>query len=51
MGCRYVNFMPDGDEAAPAEAYGRNYRRLTEIEAEWDSDNLFRVNFNLQAGE
>jgi FAD/FMN-containing dehydrogenase len=43
----YVNFVPeaDGDQQA---AYGENYDRLVEIKNEWDPENLFRLNHNVE---
>jgi FAD/FMN-containing dehydrogenase len=44
----YVNFMTaDEGERIPA-AYGSNYRRLAEIKAKYDPDNLFRANQNIR---
>jgi FAD/FMN-containing dehydrogenase len=31
----------------PADAYGKNYERLGRVKAEYDPDNLFRVNRNI----
>jgi len=43
----YANFVPeaDGDQQA---AYGENYDRLVEIKNEWDPENLFRLNHNVE---
>ena len=43
----YVNFVPEevGEERA---AYRENYERLAELKAEWDPDNLFRQNQNVE---
>lgn len=47
-GGNYVNFqLADDDSARTAEAYGKNYGRLRRIKAEYDPDNLFRVNRNI----
>jgi hypothetical protein len=44
----YVNFMTaDESDRIPA-AYGSNYRRLAEIKAKYDPDNLFRANQNIR---
>jgi FAD/FMN-containing dehydrogenase len=45
----YVNFMMD-DEADDrvAASYGENYARLSRIKAQYDPENLFRVNQNIQ---
>jgi FAD/FMN-containing dehydrogenase len=44
----YVNFMPD-DEAQRVSrgAYGPNYERLARLKAEYDPENLFRLNQNI----
>jgi FAD/FMN-containing dehydrogenase len=47
MGSRYVNFIPEGDEARVADAYGANYERLLSIKKRFDADNLFRANLNI----
>ena len=47
-GGTYVNFLTEeetGDRVAAA--YGGNLRRLAEIKARWDPDNLFRMNKNI----
>ncbi len=47
-GGNYVNFqMADEGPAGTAEAYGKNYERLQRVKAEYDPDNLFRVNRNI----
>ncbi|SAL85790.1 putative oxidoreductase [Caballeronia arvi] len=45
----YVNFM-DADEAGNRVelSYGDNYQRLASIKAQYDPNNLFRVNQNIQ---
>jgi FAD/FMN-containing dehydrogenase len=48
-GGNYVNFqLAEDDDARTAEAYGKNYERLRRVKAEYDPDNLFRVNRNIQ---
>jgi FAD/FMN-containing dehydrogenase len=47
-GGNYINFqMADDGPAQTAEAYGRNYERLQRVKADYDPDNLFRVNRNI----
>ncbi len=47
-GGNYVNFQLAEDDAdRTAAAYGKNYERLRRIKAEFDPDNLFRVNRNI----
>ncbi len=49
-GGAYVNFMmEEGNESIKA-SYGDNYKRLAEIKAKYDKDNLFRVNQNIKPG-
>jgi FAD/FMN-containing dehydrogenase len=31
-----------------AAAYGENYERLAAVKADWDPENLFRVNQNVE---
>jgi FAD/FMN-containing dehydrogenase len=46
----YINFMDGDDLPKVAENYGPNYRRLTEIKAKYDPQNLFNVNQNIPPG-
>jgi FAD/FMN-containing dehydrogenase len=48
----YVNFLDsDDDSSRVREAYGdRIYRRLAEVKAEYDPDNAFHHNKNIQPG-
>jgi len=47
-GGNYVNFqLAEDDPARTADAYGKNYERLQRVKAEYDPDNLFRVNRNI----
>ena len=49
----YVNFLMDDEADGRVQAtYGENYQRLASIKAQYDPDNLFRVNQNIapQAG-
>jgi diguanylate cyclase (GGDEF)-like protein len=44
----YVNFqLADDDTARTAAAYRGNYQRLQRVKAQYDPDNLFRVNRNI----
>jgi hypothetical protein len=46
----YLNFTGRADEVPSAgveSAHGRNLRRLQEIKAVYDPDNLFRINDNV----
>jgi hypothetical protein len=46
-GGNYINFQTADNDQAPADAYGKNYERLQRVKAEYDPDNLFRVNRNI----
>ncbi|MPZ13061.1 MAG: FAD-binding protein [Chloroflexi bacterium] len=47
-GGNYVNFqLPEDDAGRTVAAYGKNYERLRRLKAEYDPDNLFRVNRNI----
>jgi FAD/FMN-containing dehydrogenase len=44
----YVNFLMDDEADGRVQAtYGENYQRLASIKAQYDPDNLFRVNQNI----
>jgi hypothetical protein len=47
-GGTYVNFLTEeeGDERIRA-AYGNNYKRLADIKAKWDPENMFCMNKNI----
>ena len=47
-GGAYVNMMMDEGQERVRASYGANYDRLAEIKAEYDPDNTFRVNQNIQ---
>ncbi|RJG11502.1 FAD-binding oxidoreductase [Massilia cavernae] len=44
----YINFLNEDESDRIADAYGPNYRRLKEIKAKYDGDNLFRSNQNIR---
>jgi FAD/FMN-containing dehydrogenase len=47
-GGNYVNFqLPDDDATRTAAAYRNNYQRLQRVKAEYDPDNVFRLNRNI----
>jgi FAD/FMN-containing dehydrogenase len=48
----YLNFAGLGEEreALVKAGYGANYDRLAKLKAEYDPDNLFRMNFNITPG-
>lgn len=46
----YVNFLQDDGETRKREAYlGRTFRRLQEVKAKYDPENVFRFNQNIVA--
>ena len=47
-GGAYVNFMMDEGQERVKATYGDNYDRLAQVEGEYDPDNVFRVNQNIQ---
>jgi FAD/FMN-containing dehydrogenase len=47
-GGAYVNMMMDEGQERVRASYGPNYDRLARIKAEYDPENLFRVNQNIQ---
>jgi FAD/FMN-containing dehydrogenase len=49
-GSVYINFLNEDEADRIGEAYGPNYRRLQEIKAKYDPQNLFRSNQNIQPG-
>jgi FAD/FMN-containing dehydrogenase len=46
-GGAYVNFMMDEGQDRVQATYGGNYDRLTKVKAEYDPENVFRVNQNI----
>ena len=47
----YVTMLSHDEGDRVPEAYGENYERLAEIKAEWDPENLFRMNQNIPPAE
>ncbi|HET8742455.1 MAG TPA: FAD-binding oxidoreductase [Gaiella sp.] len=48
-GAGYVNFMMDDEGESRVKAtYGSNYPRLQQVKAQYDPDNVFRVNQNIE---
>ncbi|HVN60242.1 MAG TPA: BBE domain-containing protein, partial [Gaiellaceae bacterium] len=47
-GGAYVNFMMDEGHARVRASYGANYDRLARTKGEYDPDNVFRVNQNIE---
>lgn len=43
----YVNFISEGDDRVRS-AYGINYDRLSQVKANYDPDNFFRLNQNVR---
>ena len=46
-GGAYVNMMMEEGQDRVRASYGPNYERLARIKAEYDPDNVFRVNQNI----
>jgi FAD/FMN-containing dehydrogenase len=44
----YVNVLSDEGDERVREAYGDHYERLRRIKTEWDPDNLFNSNQNIE---
>ena len=47
-GGAYVNFMMDEGEDRIRATYGENYDRLSSVKANYDPENVFRVNQNIK---
>jgi FAD/FMN-containing dehydrogenase len=43
----YVNYLGGDEQARVRSAYGPNYDRLLEVKREYDPDNLFKLNQNI----
>lgn len=44
----YVNYMDNDEDDRVEEAFGDRYERLLELKNEWDPENLFDVNQNIE---
>jgi len=44
----YVNFVSEGEDDRVAGAYGANLARLAQVKAEYDPENVFHINWNIQ---
>jgi FAD/FMN-containing dehydrogenase len=44
----YVNFLTEDESDRVTKAYGGNFRRLAQIKAKYDPNNLFRLNQNVK---
>jgi FAD/FMN-containing dehydrogenase len=44
----YVNLLGADEQDRVASAYGDNYDRLVQVKSEWDPENLFRGNHNVE---
>ncbi|MFP6741907.1 MAG: FAD-binding oxidoreductase [Alphaproteobacteria bacterium] len=46
---RYVNYLGDDEGSGPvADAYGANFERLRKVKADYDPNNLFHMNQNIE---
>lgn len=50
-GGAYVNFMMEEGDERIRDTYGANYPRLAKVKAQYDPQNLFRVNQNIRPAE
>ncbi|GAA0248685.1 FAD-binding oxidoreductase [Haladaptatus pallidirubidus] len=51
VGGSYINFMMEEGEDRIQATYGDNYERLREVKAEYDPDNFFHVNQNIEPAD
>jgi FAD/FMN-containing dehydrogenase len=47
----YANYLDRDESDRVSAAYGDNYDRLAEIKGEWDPENLFRMNQNIEPSD
>ena len=50
-GGAYVNFMMDEGQDRVRPTYRENYDRLARVKAQYDPDNVFRVNQNIHPAQ
>jgi FAD/FMN-containing dehydrogenase len=43
-----VNYLERDEDERIGEAYGDRYERLVKLKNEWDPNNLFRMNQNIE---
>jgi len=48
MGGAYINMMMEEGEDRVKASYGDNYKKLAQVKAKYDPQNLFRVNQNIK---
>lgn len=48
MGGAYVNFMMEEGQERVKASYGDNYKKLAQVKAKYDPENLFKVNQNIK---
>ena len=48
---RYTNFMSADDTGFVRQGYGVNYERLVQVKRDYDADNLFRLNHNIDPAD
>ena len=44
----YVNYLSAGDASSVRDTYGQNYKRLRDIKAVYDPENVFHLNRNIR---
>jgi FAD/FMN-containing dehydrogenase len=47
----YVNLLGRDEERRVPDAYGPNYKRLAQLKAQWDPENVFRINHNIRPAQ
>ena len=46
----YANYLDRDEGDRVKTAYGVNHDRLVEVKTEWDPENVFRMNQNIEPG-